>query len=138
MANYIQYGDKKLTMGEMTLDEAKNVMKRHFPELANMKVETKKEGDDTVHIVSKQAGTKGNDLTAVATSLTSVQPAPHFTAKGDRKIMRLIAGEDVALADDQIEAITDSLLTEASNVERVAARIGRVPSAYPASEVVLL
>lgn len=137
MANYIQYGDKKLPMGEMKLDEAKEVMKRHFPELANMKVETKKEGDDTVYIVSKQAGTKGN-LPAVAASVSQIQPHPFFNAKVQRKAMRLIAGEEVELTDEQINATTDALITEARKVEHIAHRINRVPSAYSASEVVLL
>ena len=61
MSKFIQYGNKTLTMPEgMTLEQAKQLMARHFPELAeNPKVDTKKEGDDTTYIFSKQAGRKG-------------------------------------------------------------------------------
>ena len=47
MSKFIQYGNKTLTMPEgMTLEQAKQLMARHFPELAeNPKVDTKKEGD---------------------------------------------------------------------------------------------
>ena len=54
MSKFIQYGNKTLTMPEgMTLEQAKQLMARHFPELAeNPKVDTKKEGDDTTYIFS--------------------------------------------------------------------------------------
>jgi hypothetical protein len=42
----------------MTLDQAKQVMARHFPELAQPKVETKQNGDKTYYVFTKQAGRK--------------------------------------------------------------------------------
>ena len=41
---FVEYGGKRFPLDEgMTLDEAKDVMARHFPELAEPKVETKAE-----------------------------------------------------------------------------------------------
>ena len=62
---FAQYGGKKMPMPEgMTLEQLKGQMARFFPELANPKVETQKDGDATVWVFSKQAGTKGADAEA--------------------------------------------------------------------------
>ena len=57
MSKFIQYGNKTLTMPEgMTLEQAKQLMARHFPELAeNPKVDTKKEGSRLI-VTGKQIG----------------------------------------------------------------------------------
>lgn len=60
MAKYAQYGDKKMDLGELTLERAKEIMARFFPELAEPKIETKKDGEDTVYVFTKQAGRKGS------------------------------------------------------------------------------
>ena len=62
MSKFIQYGNKTLTMPEgMTLEQAKQLMARHFPELAeNPKVDTKKEGDDTTYILLQQFSAGAN------------------------------------------------------------------------------
>lgn len=71
---YIRYGDKTLPMpAEMTLEQAKAVMARHFPELAeNPKVETKKDGDKTTYVFSKQAGRKGANAAPLPTPITAL------------------------------------------------------------------
>jgi PRTRC genetic system protein C len=57
----IRYGDREMPLEPgMTLDQAKELMARHFPELADPKVETKKDGDKTTYIFSKKAGHKGS------------------------------------------------------------------------------
>ena len=57
----IKYGDRTLELpAGMTLEEAKAQMARFFPELAEPKIETKKDGDDTTYVFSKQAGRKGS------------------------------------------------------------------------------
>lgn len=61
MANYIKYGDRKLDMGALTLTQAKELMARHFPELADPEVKTEKNGDDTIHTFTKKAGRKGSN-----------------------------------------------------------------------------
>lgn len=62
LPKFIRYGDKELPLGDMTLDEAKAIMPRHFPELADPKVETKTLKDKIVYIFSKKAGHKGVDV----------------------------------------------------------------------------
>lgn len=58
----IKYGDKEMPIPEsMTLEQAKEQMARFFPELADPKVETKKEKNQTVYTLSKKAGTKGGE-----------------------------------------------------------------------------
>jgi len=57
---FVKYGDKKMPVEDgLTLDQIKAIMARHFPELANPRVETRKEGEATVYVFSKQAGQKG-------------------------------------------------------------------------------
>jgi PRTRC genetic system protein C len=58
---FVEYGGKRFPLDEgMTLEQAKDVMARHFPELAEPKVETKKEGEVTVYVFNKQVGRKGS------------------------------------------------------------------------------
>lgn len=59
MADFAEYGGKRFPMQGFTLDQAKSIMARHFPELAEPKIETKKDGEDTIHVFTKQAGRKG-------------------------------------------------------------------------------
>ena len=60
MANKIKYGDRELDMGDLTLEQAKSLMARHFPELADpeVKKDEKKNGDVT-YTFTKKAGRKG-------------------------------------------------------------------------------
>ena len=56
----IRYGDRTMPLEQgMTLEQAKELMARHFPELADPKIETKKDKDNTTYVFSKKAGTKG-------------------------------------------------------------------------------
>jgi hypothetical protein len=56
----IRYGDRTLELpAGMTLEEAKAQMARFFPELSEPHIETKKDGDTTTYVFSKQAGRKG-------------------------------------------------------------------------------
>ena len=60
---FIRYGDRTREMEPgMTLDQAKDLMTRHFPELADPKVEIKKQGEKTIYVFSKKAGHKGARL----------------------------------------------------------------------------
>ena len=78
----IRYGDRELPLEPgMTLDQAKELMARHFPELADPAVETKKTGDKIVYVFSKRAGHKGSSARkptatrAVARALAALRPA---------------------------------------------------------------
>ncbi len=67
---FVEYGGKRFPLDAgMTLEQAKDVMARHFPELAEPKVETKKEGEVTVYVFTKQAGRKGRGRKPRATPL---------------------------------------------------------------------
>lgn len=60
MAHKIKYGDRELDMGELTLDQAKTLMARHFPELADPQVDRKEQKNgDVVYTFTKKAGRKG-------------------------------------------------------------------------------
>jgi PRTRC genetic system protein C len=60
MPNKIKYGDRELDMGDLTLEQAKQLMARHFPELADPQVETKElKNGDKIHTFTKKAGRKG-------------------------------------------------------------------------------
>jgi PRTRC genetic system protein C len=59
MANKIKYGDRELDMGNLTLEQAKTLMARHFPELADPQVERKETKDGIVYTFTKKAGRKG-------------------------------------------------------------------------------
>lgn len=59
MANFIRYGDRTMPMGDLTLEQAKTTMARHFPELAEPKVERKEDKGDVIYTFTKQAGRKG-------------------------------------------------------------------------------
>lgn len=56
---WIAYGDKKFPMDGYTLDQAKQIMARHFPELADPEVKAEKSGEDTIYTFTKKAGRKG-------------------------------------------------------------------------------
>ncbi len=70
----ICYGDKEFELDAgMTIDQAKSIMARHFPELADPEIKTEKKGDVTTYTFSKRAGRKGADRVDV---LLSIPPAP--------------------------------------------------------------
>ena len=117
MSKFIQYGNKTLTMPEgMTLEQAKQLMARHFPELAeNPKVDTKKEGDDTTYIFSKQAGRKGaTDAQRAARRLQRLKPIDNVPPEIER-----VDPEHIALAP----RVYDELSAEIQAVQRVAAQL---------------
>jgi len=54
------YGQKRIPIPDgMTQEQVKAQMARFFPELADPKIESKKDGDKTEWVFSKKAGTKG-------------------------------------------------------------------------------
>lgn len=59
MANKIKYGDRELDMGDLTLEQAKTLMARHFPELADPEVEKKEVKGNVIYTFTKKAGRKG-------------------------------------------------------------------------------
>lgn len=59
MANLVKYGDRTMPMGDLTLEQAKQLMARHFPELADPQVDKKEVKCDVIYTFSKKAGRKG-------------------------------------------------------------------------------
>ena len=59
MANVVKYGDRTMPMGDLTLEQVKQLMARHFPELADPQVDKKEQGNDVIYTFSKKAGRKG-------------------------------------------------------------------------------
>lgn len=56
----VEYGGKRTSVPTgMNQEDVKREMARFHPELADPKIETKTEGDTTVWVFSKKAGTKG-------------------------------------------------------------------------------
>lgn len=57
---FVKYGDRTMPIeAGLTLEQVKAVMARHFPELAEPNVETKKDGETTTYVFTKRAGRKG-------------------------------------------------------------------------------
>jgi PRTRC genetic system protein C len=55
----VKYGDRTMPMGDLTLEQTKQLMARHFPELADPQVDKKEVKGDVVYTFSKKAGRKG-------------------------------------------------------------------------------
>lgn len=100
---FASYGDKRFEFDAgMTLEQAKEIMARHFPELADPQVDTKKEGGDTVYVFSKKAGRKGarNGTRArstaartIARRLARLKPAEIVPARVVSLVLRAEAGQ---------------------------------------------
>lgn len=137
----IRYGNQTMPMPDgMTLDQAKAIMARHFPELAeNPKIETKKDGDHTTYVFSKQAGRKGAPSKTraahpnhkVIKHLNKLKPAP-IVPSSTLKYVR-------ADATYLNHADEDALNAEITRVtEARAALRALAPSLPPTSEALLL
>jgi hypothetical protein len=132
----IRYGDKEFPLGTMTVDQAKEIMARHFPELANPKIEKKAEGDKTVHVFSKQAGTKGGDGATVAATLIAVAEFVPFSPDMRKTAQAIQSGEAldyVALSwldEDEIRLIGNCVGVETTAAEGIAKRLLALPSAW--------
>ncbi len=73
----IRYGNKTFPLGDLSLGQAKALMARHFPELADPKVDTRKDGQKTVYEFSKKAGRKG-----------ALKISPHTRARANLRRLR--------------------------------------------------
>ncbi len=139
MAKYAKYGDKKMDLGDLSLDKAKEIMARFFPELAEPKIETKKEGEDTIYVFSKQAGRKGSDAQftpgpwRVSPKIISVlvgdESDPEIVALlgGSEDVMmvanRADTGEAEALANARLIAAAPDLFNACVLLEQFAKRV---------------
>ena len=76
MARIFVYDNREFpdpdTNGEMPVDEVRQMLADHMPELNNADVREEKRGDDTLHIFTKRIGTKGLSGRDVAAILRRV------------------------------------------------------------------
>ncbi len=137
---YIKYGDRTMLLEPgMTLDQAKELMRRHFPELSDPKIETKKDGDKTTYVFTKQAGHKGssrhaqNDIAQIVAGLTDLQSED--THPGVEAITRLIdagfrttAGLDASPRGvDALSKACDGLVEEGERVIQLRGDLLELP-----------
>lgn len=54
LPKFIKYGDKETPMGDQSLEDWKKAMARHFPELAEPKVDKVVKGGKVLYVFSKQ------------------------------------------------------------------------------------
>lgn len=128
----IRYGNQSMPMPDgMTLDQAKAIMARHFPELAeNPKIETKKDGDKTTYVFSKQAGRKGQTNQKIITQLHKLKPASLI---GESVLDYVLAsGIDIDASEEQ------ALGQEIARTGSVLDALLNLPPALPADQGVQL
>lgn len=116
MADFAEYGGKRFPMQGFTLDQAKSVMARHFPELAEPKIETKKDGEDTIHVFTKQAGRKGAGRGAARRVCATAQTQNVLRCTRARRLpARLVRWAEAGqpprreLTDDELAPLSDAI-----------------------------
>lgn len=130
---YVQYGDKRFKLDEgMTLDQARDIMARHFPELADPDVKTSKDGDDTVYTFAKKAGRKGNGVTAARARLLRV-PARPIRPEVAEALAGQIEPDGVDYGQVELE-----LFDWPMRVASIRGALNTLPPAFGAVEVTLL
>ncbi len=145
---FVEYRGKRFPLDEgMTLDDAKDVMARHFPELAEPSIATRKEGAITVYIFSKQVGRKGATSRRPARRKFAPSPAGDLLRRisrmrPSRRLTRPIMDFAVTghglehLPSDALRAIAGNLAPEAGLVkEQGDALLGVQTNATPTGSV---
>ncbi len=132
MANFIQYGDRRLDMGELTLDQAKALMARHFPELADPLIKTEKKNDDTIYTFTKKAGRKGapggapSPLAITFEQLAALKETPIVP---DGLLAVLFFGEDAAgVEPESLSYAEHGIEREIVQVQRFTQALADVPA----------
>lgn len=123
----IEYGGRKIPIpDDMTQEQAKDQMARFFPELADPKIESKKDGDKTVWVFSKKAGTKGApthaDLVKRLAGLKTTPLAPAW-------LVDAALGRPGKLGS--FDKAAKALLAEARQVNALKHSLDRLAPAWP-------
>jgi len=135
-SKFVQYGGKRFPLDEgMTLEQAKDVMARHFPELADPKVETKKDGEITVYVFTKRAGRKGIDLAGIIVKLDRLENEPI-----DDALVSLARSTsetpETNLSADHIRGVASELGHDARTVHQIGDALLSLPtSAQPTGSI---
>jgi len=132
----IRYGDKEFALDAgMTIDQAKSIMARHFPELADPEVTTKKEGDATTYTFTKKAGRKGaqTDIDALlAIPATAVLPADIL------RIATALLRNDADAPDVDTRVSVEGLHQTVREVQRLSCALAdMMPSIQPTGGMLL-
>ena len=130
---YVEYGSKRFPLESgLTLEQAKAIMGRHFPELADPAVTTKKDGESTVYVFGKKAGHKGSRLASVVKRLSRLKPATLIPVQW----LRLAEDPDlvpvsqpVTLGADRVRDAARDLESEAQAVRKIGDALLSLPSA---------
>lgn len=134
---FVKYGDKQFPMDDVSLEQAKQIMARHFPELADPDVKTEKQGEDTIYVFTKKAGRKGINKNVptrdVQRVLGKVKAAPIPPALIAAALERA-AGHDV----DLVAVTFNRQVAERDAVDRLNDRLLDVQPAVSLTGDVLL
>lgn len=142
---FIEYGGRRIPVpADMTQEQAKGQMARFYPELADPKVESKKDGDKTVWVFSKKAGTKGNGrrwaakgVAAVAAQLARVKETPVApdwlvaVAKGEITPAILARLEGRGPRRQGLESAISQIYSEGQAVVTLRGALQQLPPAWP-------
>jgi PRTRC genetic system protein C len=121
----IRYGDKEFELDPgMTLDQAKALMARHFPELADPEVKTTKENGATVYVFTKRAGHKG---ATVADRLLRLHDTPVLPQEVI-EFAGILLGDDTQGYTYASRHVANALTSEAEEVRRITAGLISMPA----------
>ncbi len=132
MANFIQYGDRRLDMGDLTLDQAKQIMARHFPELADPKVDNKTaKNGDVVYTFTKKAGRKGapqNAPSPLAMAFEQLATLPEMPIVPDGFLEALLVTEDAYLDPELFDFAERNIEREITQVQHYSQALADIPA----------
>ena len=132
---FVKYGDRVMPMDDgMTLEQAKSVMARHFPELAEPTVTTEKNGDKVTYVFSKKAGRKGGRRAPSGRRirrLLRVAPTP-IAPDG---VVSFVAHANADLTEPVLQA--GRLRAEAERTREIRQTLLDLPPAIPAAGDIL-
>lgn len=136
----VRYGDKTFTLDAgMTLEQAKAIMARHFPELADPQVDTKKEGEVTTYTFTKKAGRKGarrrGANAGVCRALSKAKPF-----RIPASLVQAVEYQ-LGLRGDGVNydgVVVEDLAHESERVTQLRAQLAGLPSAQPVDGGILL
>lgn len=127
---FISYGDKRFPMDGYTLDQAKQIMARHFPELADPDVKTEKIDEDTIYIFTKKAGRKGARMNVPTSNIQRALRQVKAAHIPPALIVAAIAhNAQRATRSDADPAMINALSAERQSVDQLHDRLRGIPPA---------
>jgi PRTRC genetic system protein C len=128
---FVKYGDRTMPIEPgISLEQVKELMARHFPELAEPKVEKKDDHGKTVYVFSKKAGIKGaRDARASAAAVKSLVDdveTDEMMEEIGKHIQRLMRDESPGEITD-LDGIAEDMNREAEHVGELRAALAQLP-----------